>query len=91
MRAPRPRHAAKATEGPIPTQPWKYAGKHRLARRYPDDVSPTSSGARLRTVALIIGFAAAALAIVGFITILLIFGQPTQRGHTRSLPHTTTN
>ncbi|MBV9739834.1 MAG: hypothetical protein JOZ30_09355 [Hyphomicrobiales bacterium] len=61
-----------------------------MARRQPDDV-PTSSGTRLRTVALIIGIAAAALAIVAFISTLLIFGQPSQRGHTRSLPHTTTN
>jgi hypothetical protein len=45
----------------------------------------------LRKVALIIGFTAAAAAIIAFTVIVMTFGQPTQRGHTRSLPHTTTN
>jgi hypothetical protein len=42
-------------------------------------------------IALIIGFAAAAAAIIAFVVTVLTFGQPSQRGHTRSLPHTTTN
>ena len=87
---PQARHAARAAEGPIATQPWKYAGKHRLARLSASD-TPSTSGARLRTVALIIGFTAAAVAMIAFVTTVLIFGQPSQRGHTRSLPHTTTN
>lgn len=77
-------------EGPIGTQPWKYAGKHRLGRRETSETPPTS-GARLRRIAMIIGFTAAAAAIIAFVVIVLTFGQPTQRGHTHSLPHTTTN
>jgi hypothetical protein len=77
-------------EGPIGTQPWKYAGKHRLGRRETSDTPPTS-GARVRKIALIIGFTAAAAAIIAFVVTVLTFGQPTQHGHTRSLPHTTTN
>jgi hypothetical protein len=45
----------------------------------------------LRTIALIIGFTAGAAAIVAFVVTVLSFGQPTHRGHTRSLPHATTN
>jgi hypothetical protein len=40
---------------------------------------------------LIIGFTAAAAAIIAFVVTVLTFGQLTQRGHTRSLPHTTTD
>ncbi len=49
------------------------------------------AGARLRKIALIIGLGAMAAAIIAFIVTVLTFGEPTQRGHTRSLPHTTTN
>ncbi|MBV9135935.1 MAG: hypothetical protein JO357_02650 [Hyphomicrobiales bacterium] len=45
----------------------------------------------MRTVALIIGLTAGGAATVAFLVTLLTFGQPSQRGHTRSLPHTTTN
>jgi hypothetical protein len=45
----------------------------------------------LHKIALIIGFTAAAAAIIAFTVTVLIFGQPSERGHTRSLPHTTTN
>ncbi len=76
-------------EAPIGTQPWKYAGKHRLGRRETSE-TPATSGVRLRRVALIIGFTAAAAAIIAFVVTVLTFGQPSQRGHTRSLPHTTT-
>jgi hypothetical protein len=48
-------------------------------------------GARARTVALIVGGTAAAAAIIAFLVTVLNFGQPSERGHTRSAPHTTTN
>ena len=78
------------TEAHIGNQSWKYAGKHRVGRRAPSGTT-AMPGARARTVALIVGGTAAAAAIIAFLVTVLNFGQPSERGHTRSAPHTTTN